>query len=663
MPIRNINVTFSPLTRAALAVAGGALLLTACAPDQQATRTRPVTRVDDEIGAMMRVAAMTRQSGDVDTAIALYRRAHELDPRDPQPLIELARLLDERGAPADAALMWQEALRIAPDDAVVLGGYGLTMARLGQPELARTYLQKATAVAPTATTWNALGVVRDQLGDAPGAQAAYRAGLKLEPSDLRLANNLGLSLALSGQFGEALPLLEAAAARPDATSRHRQNLALAYALDGREEPAARLAGSATEAAEAQRNILRYAGIAALPDHASRVAAVSALRSALPARQQAATAVAMPAPLPSAEPNEAKADGAADRVTPLVMATRLSPATPNTAPAPGQHKVAAVQQPSGGPLPTAANNEPATPSDAAMAQPTPVIAAAPPAPRPLMAAVAAPTQVEEPAPPAEAVNLPGGAVDATAEAEPAPSIAANPRIYRSAVFSPATLAVSPAGSEAPALTTLPRVYRSDIFKAAGEPGAKPPIALAADDGSREAPLTAASLAAPFTVAEAPANAPASAAEDAVAPASVAELVMSSDSEAAPRPETPGVQPDAPDADGAVAALPLALAGIAVPSVDDQLLVAASAYHAGEYAFAAHIWQPLADAGSLRAQFHLGALYYEGRGVERDLAKAYMLLRQAELAGFGDARVILALVEAKLPDSERKQAEAQVAAARP
>jgi hypothetical protein len=93
----------------------------------------------------------------------------------------------------------------------------------------------------------------------------------------------------------------------------------------------------------------------------------------------------------------------------------------------------------------------------------------------------------------------------------------------------------------------------------------------------------------------------------------------------------------------------------------MVVAASAYHAGEFAFAAEIWQPLADAGVAQAMFHLGALYYEGKGVERDLGKAYMNLRQAELAGFADARIVLVLVETKLTEADRKRVEQQLAAA--
>jgi hypothetical protein len=60
----------------------------------------------------------------------------------------------------------------------------------------------------------------------------------------------------------------------------------------------------------------------------------------------------------------------------------------------------------------------------------------------------------------------------------------------------------------------------------------------------------------------------------------------------------------------------------PSGAQDLAVAdgVAAYRAGDYATAFALWEPLAEAGDARAQFHLGALYYEGRGVARNTATA-------------------------------------------
>jgi len=72
----------------------------------------------------------------------------------------------------------------------------------------------------------------------------------------------------------------------------------------------------------------------------------------------------------------------------------------------------------------------------------------------------------------------------------------------------------------------------------------------------------------------------------------------------------------------------------------------AYETKNYARAYEVWQPLAEAGEARAQFHLGALYFEGRGVPRDLTQARRWLRRALEQGQERARFLLGRVETQL-----------------
>lgn len=46
----------------------------------------------------------------------------------------------------------------------------------------------------------------------------------------------------------------------------------------------------------------------------------------------------------------------------------------------------------------------------------------------------------------------------------------------------------------------------------------------------------------------------------------------------------------------------------------------AYRAGDYVTAFKKWQPLAEEGHAKAQYNLGLLYYNGRGVNQDYAQA-------------------------------------------
>jgi len=77
----------------------------------------------------------------------------------------------------------------------------------------------------------------------------------------------------------------------------------------------------------------------------------------------------------------------------------------------------------------------------------------------------------------------------------------------------------------------------------------------------------------------------------------------------------------------------VAALAVPAAAGPLEDGVDAYRAKEYAKAAELWRPLAEQGNAVAQYQLGTLYMEGKGVERDDATAFMWMQRA--ADQGDA----------------------------
>lgn len=226
----------------------------------------------------MRVAATTRAAGDSVAAIPLYQRAARLVPENPVPLIALGETLNELGAYREAASAWAKALALEPANVAALKGYGTALTGLNQPHLAQVKFEKALAIAPEPGLYNGLGVVYDMLGDAAQAQANYRAGLQLAPDDLGLANNLGLSLALSGGYDEAIVLLERVVTLPGVTVRHRQNLALAYGLAGDAPRAAQIARLDLDEQRVLQNLGYYLVLRNMTDHAAKVAAVGSLGS-------------------------------------------------------------------------------------------------------------------------------------------------------------------------------------------------------------------------------------------------------------------------------------------------------------------------------------------------------------------------------------------------
>ena len=62
----------------------------------------------------------------------------------------------------------------------------------------------------------------------------------------------------------------------------------------------------------------------------------------------------------------------------------------------------------------------------------------------------------------------------------------------------------------------------------------------------------------------------------------------------------------------------------------------AYENKDYAAALKEWRPLADRGHARAQFILGLMYYDGKGVPQDYAEAARWFEQSADRGYARAQ---------------------------
>jgi Flp pilus assembly protein TadD len=213
----------------------------------------------------MRVADTTRQGGDLAQAAALYQRAAQMEPTNIKPLLALGSVYGQLHLPKQAAEAWQAAVTLDPKNTTALRGLANAELEYGDPAGAIRNIRAAQAVQPDWRNDNSLGVAHDMLSDHVAAQAAYRDGLALAPGNLQLTNNLGLSLALSGDFAHALPLLETTAKDPAATPRMRQNLALAYGLSGDDKKAAEIAKLDLDPAGVQENLGYYEFLRLLQD--------------------------------------------------------------------------------------------------------------------------------------------------------------------------------------------------------------------------------------------------------------------------------------------------------------------------------------------------------------------------------------------------------------
>ena len=216
--------------------------------------------------ALMRVADETRASGDLATALGLYRRLHDMNPADPQPLARLGSTLIQLRSYTEAAQAYRTALELAPNDPELRRGLAVVLLSLGQPEPAVIQLEKALAQDhDDARLYSALGVARDLMGRHDLAQAAYLDGLRLAPKSAGLRNNYALSLALSGDYGAAVSTLGEIADDIGAPPRYRLNLALIYGLAGDDKKAAAIARTTLDDASVRNNLAYYTMLRGMSD--------------------------------------------------------------------------------------------------------------------------------------------------------------------------------------------------------------------------------------------------------------------------------------------------------------------------------------------------------------------------------------------------------------
>jgi Flp pilus assembly protein TadD len=226
--------------------------------------------------ALMRIATAARSGGDYANAVAVFRRAAEIEPRAAAPFVGIGDTLIATGAVNEAILAYNSAL--ARDGSNLPAELGLARAYLetGRPELALTPLSKALADNPTnPKLLLLLGVTQDIEGRHQQAQAYYQRGLQNAPGDPALTVDLALSLALNGNYPNAIAVLQPVALSPGGSAQERQTLALIYGLQGTVAEAARLGRIDLDEASVEHNLAYYQTLRALSPEARDHAILSA----------------------------------------------------------------------------------------------------------------------------------------------------------------------------------------------------------------------------------------------------------------------------------------------------------------------------------------------------------------------------------------------------
>ncbi|MDW7555499.1 tetratricopeptide repeat protein (plasmid) [Azospirillum brasilense] len=229
-----------------------------------------------ELATGLRIAEATRNGGDNQAAITLYRQIVAAHPTSPLPLLGLGDALYEGRAFDEAIAAYQAALRLDTGNPDAQVGIGRVNLARNLPGEALAAFDRALADAPQhAAALNGRGVALDLMGMPEEARAMYRQVQTLQPGNRGARNNLALSMLLAGDKEQAIPLFrELSAERSAGQERIRQNLALALGMSGRMDAAAEVARMDLSPEAVKENLAYYAMLRSLDRQADGHAAIA-----------------------------------------------------------------------------------------------------------------------------------------------------------------------------------------------------------------------------------------------------------------------------------------------------------------------------------------------------------------------------------------------------
>jgi predicted O-linked N-acetylglucosamine transferase (SPINDLY family) len=179
-------------------------------------------------------AAEWEQSGFVDRACELYRKALHRQPGNPELWARLGRGHCALGRFNEAVTGFRQAVRLRPEFAEAWLDLGKSLRSLGRRDEAAACCERAVQLRPDdPDPLNELGIVQLQRGELEAAVACFGRALRLRPDCGEAHSNLGLAYLGQGRPDEAsLSFEQALSLLPDVAG-VRNNLGLALLNQGR----------------------------------------------------------------------------------------------------------------------------------------------------------------------------------------------------------------------------------------------------------------------------------------------------------------------------------------------------------------------------------------------------------------------------------------------
>src|SRR5476649_874209 len=164
------------------------------------------TEADGDNPKAFHVLAMAlERMGHLHKALVTYERAFELDPEDPELLINLGLIAWNLKQNDGAARMFSLYIDACPESPLGYNNLGSILCDMGKPEDAIDTLRGAIFRMPgEPILWNALATVLAEEGRAEESLVFYNESVRLDPKFARLHHNLGYAYAHLGMLEESL---------------------------------------------------------------------------------------------------------------------------------------------------------------------------------------------------------------------------------------------------------------------------------------------------------------------------------------------------------------------------------------------------------------------------------------------------------------------------
>ena len=191
------------------------------------------TQEDETSSKAFHVLAMAlERMGHQHKSLVTYERAFQLDPEDPELLINLGLAAWNMKLTQGAEQMFRLYIAACPDSPLGWNNLGSVQQDLGRPDQAIEILREAINRMPhEAILWNSLATVLAEEGRADESLIFYQEASRLEPDFARAYHNLGYAFQHLGQLEQALEAYDAALERvvdPTETreTRHSRSICL-----------------------------------------------------------------------------------------------------------------------------------------------------------------------------------------------------------------------------------------------------------------------------------------------------------------------------------------------------------------------------------------------------------------------------------------------------